>query len=128
MSSEPEGKCCDNGDFGEEHLCQKQPPDNRQETGYRVPPAEYQFKPGQSGNPGGRPKKRLIDQILTELLEENEGADATEIAKALIAMAKKDPKTAQLVAERTEGKPKQKVEHTGEDGGPIQTSIAVRFV
>lgn len=88
----------------------------------------HQWKPGQSGNPGGRPKKRLIDQILTELLEQNEGADATEIARALILMAKSDPKTAQLVAERTEGKPTQKHEVTGGDGGPIKSRIIVEFV
>jgi hypothetical protein len=27
--------------------------------GYRQPPAEYRFKPGQSGNPRGRPKKKV---------------------------------------------------------------------
>ena len=27
------------------------------ETGYKKPPKEHQFKPGQSGNPKGRPKK-----------------------------------------------------------------------
>ena len=26
-------------------------------TGYKMPPVEHQFKPGESGNPGGRPKK-----------------------------------------------------------------------
>ncbi len=26
-------------------------------TGYKKPPEEYRFKPGESGNPGGRPKK-----------------------------------------------------------------------
>jgi hypothetical protein len=32
------------------------------------------------------------------------------------------------LTDRAHGKAKQKIEHMGEDGGPIQTSIAVRFV
>ena len=34
-----------------------EPPENDYEVGYRRPPIETQFKPGQSGNPKGRPKK-----------------------------------------------------------------------
>ena len=30
-------------------------------AGYKDPPKEYQWKPGQSGNPGGRPKGGLKD-------------------------------------------------------------------
>jgi hypothetical protein len=32
-------------------------PDSNDRVGYRRPPRATQFKPGQSGNPGGRPKK-----------------------------------------------------------------------
>ena len=31
------------------------------EVGYKRPPSEYRFKPGVSGNPGGRPKGGLKD-------------------------------------------------------------------
>lgn len=87
------------------------------------------WKPGQSGNPGGRPKKKLVDELLTELLEASESGEARLIAKKLIALAKKgDTVAAKLVAERTQGKPMQKVEVSGADGGPIQGDFTVRFV
>jgi hypothetical protein len=34
------------------------------------PPPEYRWKPGQSGNPGGRPKKKPFTEELTEALTE----------------------------------------------------------
>ena len=38
-------------------------------VGYKRPPRHTQFKPGTSGNPGGRPKKRasLLDDMQEEL-------------------------------------------------------------
>ena len=82
---------------------------------------------GTSGNPAGGSKKRLLDKVLEELLEAEDSGEAVKIAKALIAKARRgDTRASQLVAERTEGKPNQKVEVTGGNGEPL--SIAVRFV
>lgn len=39
----------------------KTDPSTDYEIGYRKPPREHRFKKGQSGNPGGRPKKLDID-------------------------------------------------------------------
>jgi hypothetical protein len=39
----------------------------QEEVGYKKPPRKYQFKPGKSGNPKGRPPE--IPNIQTELVE-----------------------------------------------------------
>jgi hypothetical protein len=78
------------------------------------------WKPGQSGNPGGRPKRRLIDEALEELLLSNDSELALAIAKKLLARAKTgEIKAIQLVAERVQGRPKRHLELSGPDGGPL---------
>jgi HPt (histidine-containing phosphotransfer) domain-containing protein len=76
---------------------------------------------GVSGNPGGRPKKKLIDQALEELLLSNDSELAVTIAKKLLVRAKSgEVKAIQLVAERVQGKPRAKMEVSGPDGGELQ--------
>jgi hypothetical protein len=78
------------------------------------------WKPGQSANPGGRPKGRLIDEALEELLLGNDSELAIAIAKKLLTRAKAgEVKAIQLVAERVQGKPKRQIELSGPDGGPL---------
>ena len=50
------------------------------EVGYGKPPKGTQFKPGQSGNPGGRPPrsrnlKRLLQEVLDDKIEITENGE-----------------------------------------------------
>ncbi|MGA3080750.1 MAG: DUF5681 domain-containing protein [Terracidiphilus sp.] len=83
------------------------------------------WKPGQSGNPGGRPKRDLAAEIARAIFEQ----DSEAITRAFAAGLKKgDAKMFTALADRAYGKPRQQVEWTGEDGGPVQTSVVVHFV
>lgn len=95
-------------------------PENRERTG-KVgrgrPPAHTRWKPGQSGNPGGRPKTAHLAQAYREALEsldpKTQRSVAEVIAMAIIRRALKgDVKAAQEIADRTEGKARQAIEIT----------------
>ncbi len=56
------------------------------EVGYKRPPREHQFKPGQSGNPKGRPKKNKsfsedIKDEMNELIQIQEQGKLKKITK-----------------------------------------------
>ena len=67
---------------------------------------QYEYKPGQSGNPGGRPKGKSITAELRKLIDE--GTNAEDMAKILYAMAKRmSPSQLSALRElmdRTDGK------------------------
>ena len=78
------------------------------------------FKKGQSGNPGGRPKE---DPEVKELAR----AYSVEAIERLAKWMKCDDPNASVKAclallDRAWGKPVQPTEHTGKDGGPIETT------
>jgi len=94
--------------------------------GGKISPAT-EFKPGQSGNPNGRPKKLPeLDKLLADVLgEEKDGITAAEaILKALRAKAAKgDVRAIEVLLDRAYGKAKVGIELTGKDGA----SLGVKF-
>ena len=76
------------------------------QVGYGNPPVQTRFRKGQSGNPGGRPKRKHFSGIgdaLKHALEEPceaEGEPATRIealARAIVKRAEADPRTLKLL-------------------------------
>jgi len=85
--------------------------------GGKISPAT-EFKPGQSGNPNGRPKKPPeLNKLLADVLgEEKDGITAAEaILKALrMKAAKGDIRAAEVLLDRAYGKAKQITELNAE--------------
>jgi hypothetical protein len=93
-------------------------PQNRGITGVGnggiVPPLEHRFRPGVSGNPGGRPAIRTLSKACREVLSQpapdNSGLTFAEaIARKLADKALEgDVRAAEELADRAEGKTRAK--------------------
>ncbi len=96
---------------------------NRRGTGNEA----TRWKPGQSGNLSGRPKKlHITDALRAELdMEGPDGvANDAAIARKLVEMARDGNLEAiREIADRTEGKARQRIEQSGPDGGPLPFEI-----
>ena len=78
---------------------------------------EYEFKPNESGNPGGRPKGKSLTAVLRELLDQIPKGDTAKlkerIVKALLDKALRgDTRALDLIFERSDGKVKDELEVT----------------
>jgi hypothetical protein len=109
-------------------------PGNRHKTGFRGPSPEVgratQFKPGESGNPSGRPKAILSEWLRHELeiVHPETGQEIGRmIAQVLIQRALGgDVKAIQVLAERVEGKILQ-VDPT-DDCQAKQVKVVVEYI
>lgn len=121
----------------------KQPAQSAHEVGYRKPPKDGQFKPGQSGNASGRPKGRptLSELFLREagkLITVKKGEKVVRITKAeglvtkLVQMALQGDMAAMRLAVSMLSQPQLGADGAGEDGaadlGGIPDDDAVRRI
>lgn len=99
------------------------------------------FKPGQSGNPGGKTAEqrkleveaaemaaRLRHRMLSALMETVEVGDEVNAAAALEAIKADVLRLIKDSEDRAHGTPKATTEMSGPEGGPINAEITLRIV
>lgn len=86
----------------------------------------FQFKPGKSGNPGGRPKKTPLTEALQRIVQDPQAAD--KLAKSIVKEANKgNHKAFKEIADRVEGKVANRVAFTGYDGEEIKATVNAKL-
>lgn len=87
------------------------------------------FKKGQSGNPKGRPPRKTEQAFLNATIGAVTIAAWKRITLTAVEQAEAgDDKARRWLSDYVLGKPTQHLEHTGKDGGAIQTEQQIRFI
>lgn len=91
---------------------------NGRGNGGSVPPMETRWRPGQSGNPAGRPKGTGLTDRLRVLLDADDGAALERIVRAVIAAAEAgDAAFVRMLWDRLDGPVVSRVELDAEAPG-----------
>ena len=88
-----------------------------------VPPVEFQFKPGQSGNPKGRPKNFDALRAMARSIgvEDLPGTQWTRVEALMRAMlTSRNPADRKTYLEYAFGKVKEQIEHEMRGALPVQ--------
>jgi len=101
--------------------------------GRRPPPVETRWKPGQSGNPNGRPPKAVsIVSWLKEYADLVVPSDKRKRTRAQVladaiwmAALRGDKDARKMIVEHIDGRPVERQEHAGPGGGPIQSENVI---
>ena len=80
-------------------------------------------KPGETRNPGGRPKRKPFLEAIIKHMEEHPEDVPAAIKSAFQQSKRGSIAHLRELADRTDGPVKQQIEHTGEDGGPVEHTI-----
>lgn len=93
-------------------------------------PGATPFQPGESGNPGGRPKGESFTSLLRELLDTKHKRApnwrAAVAAKAIDLAAKGDLDAIKWIADRTDGKVADRQVVAGDGEHPVRVEVTYR--
>jgi len=94
-------------------------PDKQGKNRGKLPPVETRWKPGQSGNPKGRPKKeKLLEPLIRELLESKRRSDKEGRQWKMIVAE-------ELLRQFTKGNPAAIKEILNRIDGPVKQSLGI---
>jgi predicted transcriptional regulator len=105
--------------------------ENRAKVGHKLPPVETRWKPGQSGNPKGRPKSITLSEAYRKMLSQVDETDPERRTRAevlaeqmYIKASSGDVSALREIADRVEGKARQTIALSVEKREQLEQAIS----